>query len=236
MKILIVATSHDQMGDFNKTTGLWFDALAVPYYIFKFADAVITLASPLGGEIPLDPKSESIIMSSSTTRKFRKDPEAIAMLSDSVTLKSLRAEDFDMVFLSGGHGAMWDFPKNETLKKLLEAFDAQHKPIGAVSHGVAGLVPLQNNLGEPLMKGRKLTAFSNTEEQASGLTSIVPFLLESALVSLGASYSKVPDFLSHVVMDGNIITGQNPASSLEVARKLLVLMKDSPKKAQVEVY
>lgn len=232
----MVATSHDQMGDFNKTTGLWLDSLAVPYYIFKFADAIITLASPLGGEVPLDPKSESIIMSSSTTRKFNKDPEAISLLSDSAPLDSLRAKDFDMLFLTGGHGSMWDFPKNAALRQLVEDFHHQGKPIGAVGHGVSGLINAENENGTPLLKARKVTAFSNTEEQASGLTAIVPLLLETTLVSMGAVYSKTADFISHVVIDGQLVTGQNPVSSIEVARKLLGLMKDSPKKTAVEVY
>jgi putative intracellular protease/amidase len=232
MKILIIATSREQMGDSIRKTGLWLEELAVPYYIFKDAGAQITLASPNGGSIPLDPKSESIIVSSSTTKKFQKDPEAIALMSNSLLLSEQKADNFDFVFLPGGHGSMWDFTKNEPLKILLENFNRQNKPIGLVSHGVAGLLQLENSLGEPLMKDRKLTAFSNHEEQIRGLTDTVPFLLESAFIALGAVYSKGPDFLSHTVIDGNIITGQNSSSAREVARNLLLSMKISTKKAE----
>jgi putative intracellular protease/amidase len=233
MKILIVATSHDQMGDSDRMTGLWLEELAEPYYIFTFAGALITLASPMGGPVPLDPQSESLIMSNSTIRRFQKDPDAISLLEDSVLLETLKASDFDMVLLLGGHGAMWDFPDNRHLKGLLEEFSRQEKPIGAVCHGVAALVSVKNNLGEPLVKGRKITAFTNNEEQSSGLTKVVPFLLESVLTDLGASFAKSANYVTHVVTDGNLITGQNPASAKEVARQLLASMNASPKKVGV---
>ena len=217
------------MGDTNRKTGLWLGELAVPYYIFRDADALVTLASPKGGEVPLDPASESTVATNSTIRRFRKDPEAFSRLSGAAVLSTQKAEDFDMVFLTGGHGAMWDFSDNPSLKQLLEDFNRQHKPIGAVCHGVAGLVALENSAGEPLVKGRRLTAFSNKEEEAAGLAGIVPYLLESKLVSLGASYNKGADFISHTVADGNIITGQNPASSMEVAKQLLAAAKALPK-------
>jgi putative intracellular protease/amidase len=236
IKILIVATSHAHMGNTPNKTGVWLEELAVPYYIFKEAGANLTLASPKGGPIPLDPKSESIIVSTSTIRRFQKDPEAISWLAHTTPLSTLIAADFDLVYLAGGHGSMWDFPDNEQLKELLEDFNRQHKPIGAVSHGVAALAGLGNDLGAPLMKGRRLTAFTNDEEQVFGLTGVVPFLLESALVALGASYSKGPNFESHVVIDGNIITGQNSSSSKEVARKLLICQKESPKRVDAVVY
>ena len=232
IKILIIATSHQQMGDTNRKTGLWLEELSVPYYIFKDAGALITLASPSGGPVPLDPKSESIIASTSGIRRFQKDLEAISWLSHSILLSTQKAEDFDLVLLLGGHGAMWDFSCNEPLKQLLEDFNRQNKFIGAVCHGVTALATLKNGLGEPLVKDRKLTAFSNSEEKVWGLTGVIPFLLESELVSLGASYSKSPDFESHIVIDGNIITGQNPASSKELARKLLTCLKESPKRAE----
>ncbi|MHA4810808.1 type 1 glutamine amidotransferase domain-containing protein [Flavitalea flava] len=235
-KILIIATSQAKMGESPRRTGIWLEELAVPYYIFRDAGAVITLASPKGGEIPLDPKSESIIVSTSTTRRFQKDVEARSWLSKSVSLNNLKAEDFDMVFLPGGHGPMWDFPGNKALKDLLEDFYRQHKLIGAVCHGVAGLVDLEDRLGNPLVKGKQLTAFSNTEETVSGLTDIVPFLLETKLISLGALYNRRPDFESYTVTDGNIITGQNPASAKEVAMKLLACQKDLSKRAEPVVY
>jgi putative intracellular protease/amidase len=232
MKLLIIATSHEQLGDTGRKTGLWLGELAIPYYIFKEAGAVITLASPKGGPIPLDPKSESIIASTAIIRRFQKDPEAISLLSHSISLDTLlRAEDFDLVFITGGHGPMWDFPENPLLRQLVEDFDRQHKIIGAVCHGVAALVSPKNQLGEALVKGRHLTAFSNTEEKASGLTGEnLPFSLESSLVASGANYSKGADYTSHAVTDGNLITGQNPASSPEVAKRMLALLKESQKK------
>lgn len=236
IKILIIATSHGQMGDTNRKTGLWLEELAVPYYIFKDAGALLTLASPKGGLVPLDPKSESIIVANSTTRRFQKDPETIDMMANSIILGTQKAEDFDLVFLPGGHGPMWDFCDNQPLKLILEDFNRQDRLIGAVSHGVAGLLALKNKLGEPLVKGRQLTAFSNSEERVSGLTEVVPFLLESVLVSLGASYTKSQDFVSHVVIDGNIVSGQNSASAKEVAKKLLVCLKELPKKAEAAMY
>jgi putative intracellular protease/amidase len=236
VKILIVATSHEKLGDTNRKTGLWLQELAIPYYIFRESGAVITLVSPKGGRVPLDPKSESIIAASSTTKRFLKDPDAISMLLHSIPLGTQNAEGFDILFLPGGHGPMWDFPGNEYLKKLLEDFNRQDKLIGAVCHGVAGLLSPINSAGEPLVKGRQVTGFSNSEERASGLESVVPFLLESSLVALGAIYTKKPDFLSHLVIDGNIITGQNPASSMEVALKLLHCMKKSIKKPEAATH
>jgi putative intracellular protease/amidase len=212
------------MGDSDRMTGLWLESLAEPYYIFTFAGAVVTLASPKGGEIPLDPQSESLIMSNSTIRRFQKDPVAIRLMEESVSLETLNADNFDMVFLTGGHGGMWDFPDNPLLKELLENFSLQDKPIGAISHGVAALVQLKDHSGGSLMKGRRLTAFTDSEEQSSGLTGVVPFLLESALTNLGASFVKGTNYVSHVVMDGNLVTGQNPSSSKEIARQLLVCL------------
>jgi putative intracellular protease/amidase len=232
MKILIIATSHEQLGNTGRKTGLWLEELAVPYYIFLDAGAAITLASPKGGTIPLDPKSESIIASTTTIRRFQKDLEAMSSLNHSLPLDTLKAADFDAIFLTGGHGPMWDFPENNSLQQLVEDFYRQHKTIGAVCHGVAALVSPKNELGTALIKGKYLTAFSNTEEQGSGLTEIVPFSLESTLVASGAFYSKGANYTSHVVIDGNIITGQNPASAQEVARKMLALLKEMPKKVE----
>jgi putative intracellular protease/amidase len=236
IRILIVATSHEKLGDTGRKTGLWLEELAVPYYIFKEAGALITLASPEGGAVPLDPKSESIIVSTSTTRRFLKEPETVGFLEHSLPVATLRAEDSDLVYLCGGHGAVWDFPGNEAMKQLLENFNRHHKLIGAVSHGVAGLLSLQNALREPLVKGRQVTAFSNTEVQVSGLTGVLPFLLESALQNVGAIYSKGPDFEKYSVIDGNLVTGQNASSAKEVARKLLAAHKEIPKMAEAVAY
>src|SRR5271170_1339514 len=164
MKVLIVATSHGQLGDSTRRTGLWLEELVIPYYIFKEAGAFVTIASPLGGEIPLDPKSESILASTPTIRRFQKDPACIAELSHSIPLHELKAEDFDMVFVAGGHGAMWDFRDNTALKELLEDFNRQHKITGFVCHGAAALLGLRDDMGEPFVKGRRLTAYSNSEE------------------------------------------------------------------------
>ncbi len=235
IKILIVVSSHTQMGSTANKAGVWLETLAAPYYIFKEAGMAITLASPKGGPVPLDPKSESIIVSTSTTKRFQKEPETIAFLEHSVPLSTQIADDFDLVFLPGGHGPMWDFPCNMHLKELIEDFNRQRKPIGAVSHGVASLVTPMNGLGDPLMKGRQLTAFSDTEEQVTGLKGVVPFSLESSLVALGASYTKGPNFESYTVTDGNIITGQNAGSAKELARKLLVLLKSMPKRSEALV-
>jgi putative intracellular protease/amidase len=232
IKILVISTSHAQMGDSNRRTGLWLEELAVPYYIFKEAKALLTLATPNGGEVPVDPRSESIIVATSTRKRFQSDPEAISWFAGSIPISTMKAENFDLVFLPGGHGPMWDFPDNESLTLLLADFNRQNKPMGFVSHGTAAILKLLNSLGEPLVKGRKLTAYSNSEEQLGGLSSTIPFLLESELVSLGASYSKGLNFESHMVIDGNIITGQNPASAKEVAKNLLLQLKMSAKKAE----
>ena len=236
MKILIILTSHEQLGDTGRKTGLWLESLAIPYYTFKDAGAIMTFASPQGGQPPLDPKSESIIASNSTIRRFQKDLEATSDLSHSIALHTLKAEDFDMLFLPGGHGPLWDFPGNDPLRHLLEDFIRQGKIIGLVSHGVSALLSLHNSLEEPFVKGRQLTAFCNSEEKVAGLTDIVPFSLESTLTNLGAAYSKGPDFIPHVVTDGMIITGQNPASSLEVGRRMLALLKETQKKVLPVLY
>jgi putative intracellular protease/amidase len=236
VKILIIATSHATLGDTGRKTGLWLESLAIPYYIFKEAGAAITFASPLGGEIPLDPKSESIIASNSTIRRFQKDLEATSDLSHSLVLETVKADDFDMAYLPGGHGPMWDFPENDPLRLLLEDFDRQQKPIGLVSHGVAALLHLRNAAGGPFVKGRHLTAFSNTEEQVAGLTGVIPFSLESKLVSFGAQYAKAADYTPFAVTDQHIFTGQNPASSTEVSRRMLALLKETQKKPQPLVY
>jgi putative intracellular protease/amidase len=229
MKILIVVTSHEQLGDTGRKTGLWLEEIAFPYYVFKDAGAVMVLASPRGGAVPLDPKSESILASTPTIRRFQKDPEGISLLAHSIALTEIKAENFDMVYVAGGHGALWDFPENEGLKELLQAFIRHQKVIGLVSHGVAALLALQTGTGEPFVKGRHLTAFSNSEQQVAGLTAVVPFSLESKLVAEGAVYTKGDDFRTHTVTDGKLICGQNPISSLELSRKMLALLKESTK-------
>ncbi len=230
MNILIVATSHTALGDTGRKTGLWLEELAFPFYIFKDGGAVLTLASPKGGEVPLDPKSESILASTPTIRRFQKDPDGISLLEHSLTLDAVKANNYDMVYVGGGHGALWDFPDNKVLSSLLNDFIGQQKIIGLVSHGVAALLALQNHsTGEPFVKGRHVTGFSNSEQKVVGLTDVVPFSLESRLVAEGAIYTKGDDFRTHTVTDGKIICGQNPISSLDVSRKMLALLKETTK-------
>jgi len=225
MKVLFITTSHDTLGDTDGKTGLWLEELAAPYYVFKEVGADITVASPKGGQVPVDPKSMAIVIATRNTKRFLKDGEAMNILAHSTVLSAIKATDYDVIFLTGGHGPLWDLADNNILKQLLESFDSRGKPIGAVCHGVVGLVSLQNDTGTFLVKGKRLTGFSNSEEESAGLTKIVPFLLETKLVSLGALYSKGANYVSHVVEDGNIITGQNPASSEEVAKKMVALVK-----------
>jgi putative intracellular protease/amidase len=225
IKILFVTTSHNKMGDTSGKTGVWLEELAAPYYVCKEAGADIMVASPKGGQVPIDPKSMAIVIATRNTKRFLKDEEAMNFLAHSTVLSEINAADFDGVFVSGGHGLLWDLADNNILNQLLEAFYRDDKPIGAVCHGVVGLVTLQNDQGALLVKGKQLTGFSNSEEESSGLTGVVPFLLETKLVSLGALYSKGANYVNHVVADGNIVTGQNPASSEEVAKKIVALVK-----------
>ena len=221
IKVLFITTSHDQMGNTGKMTGAWLEELATPYYILKDAGAEVTLASPNGGAVPLDPKSQSIMVATSNTKRFLKDEEAMRFLSHSVILEEINADDFDMVFLPGGHGPLWDIDGNKTVKQLLETFNNDGKLIAAVCHGVVGLLAIQDDTGALVIKGKQLTGFSNTEEDSAGLTSIVPVLLETELVTRGALYTKGANHTPHVVADGNIITGQNAVSSEAVAKKML---------------
>jgi putative intracellular protease/amidase len=224
-KILFVATSHDRMADTTEKTGVWLQEFADPYYIFKEAGADITLASPGGGRVPLDPKSQSIILATFNTKRFLKDEEAMNFLSNAMPLEEVSDGDFDVIFLPGGYGLMWDLADSKKVIQLLEVFYSNNKPIGATSQGIACLLSLKNDKGEALIKGKQLTGISNSEENLSGLKDATPFLLESKVLSMGAVYSKGENYISHVVEDGNIITGQNPASSKGVAQKIIELVK-----------
>lgn len=224
-KVLFIATSHDKMADANEETGVWLEELAAPYYIFKEAGADIKLASPAGGRVPLDPRSQAIILATFSTKRFLKDVEAMNFLSNSIPLGNVKDGDFDVIFLPGGNGLIWDLANSSKVRQLLEAFYSKNKPIGATSQGVACLLSLKNNKGEALIKGKQITGISSSEENLSRLKDITPFLLESKLLSLGALYSKGDDYISHVVVDGDIITGQNPASSKGVAQKIIDLVK-----------
>lgn len=232
-KILFVTTSHDELGNTGIKTGVWLEEFATPYYIFKEAGSEVSVASPKGGQVPTDPKSLAIILATQNTKRFLKDAEALHLLSHSTELASIKADDFDAIFLPGGHGPMWDLADNKDLKQLLEDFDRAGKPIGAVCHGVAGLLTMINENGGHGVKGKHLTSFSNSEEESTNLTNVVPFLLETKLVSLGASYSKEANYISHVVVDGHFITGQNPASSGEVAKRIIGLLKGNKLQSSV---
>jgi putative intracellular protease/amidase len=224
-KVLFIATSHDKMADTTQETGVWLEELAVPYYMFKEAGADITLASPGGGRVPLDPKSQSIILATFITKRFLKDEEAMNFLYNAIPLEEVNDGDFDVIFLPGGYGLMWDLADSKKVRQLLEVFYTKNKPIGATSQGIACLLSLKNNKGEALIKGKQLTGISNSEENLSGSKDVTPFLLESRLLSLGALYNKGENYVSHVMEDGNIITGQNPASSKGVAQKIIELVK-----------
>jgi len=221
MKILMVLTSHDQLGDTGKKTGFWLEEFAAPYYVFKDAGAQLTLTSPKGGQPPLDPKSDEPDAQTAATERFRKDSAAQSALSSTVKLDTVKAADFDAVFYPGGHGPLWDLVDNTASIALIEAFVAASKPVAAVCHASAVLVNARDAAGQPLVAGRKVTGFSNTEEDAVQLTDIVPLLVEDALQAKGGIYEKGPDWGVFVREDGLLITGQNPASSELVAEKLL---------------
>lgn len=224
MKVLIVLTSHDTLGNTGKKTGFWLEELAAPYYVFKDADAEITLASPAGGQPPLDPKSEDPGFQTDTTRRFVADEAANALLADTVRLDSVDQKDFDTVFYSGGHGPMWDLAEDSNSIALIEAFWAAGKTIALVCHAPGALHRVTNPDGTPFVQGRHVTGFTNGEEEGVGLTEVVPFLVEDELIGQGAIFSKVKDWGVHTVTDGRLITGQNPASSTETARTLLAAL------------
>jgi len=221
MKILIVLTSHDKLGDTGKKTGFWLEELAAPYYVFKDAGADLTLASPLGGQPPLDPKSNEPGAQSDDTRRFRADGAATQALASTKKLSSVRVEDFDAVFYPGGHGPLWDLAESAQSRALIESTLAAGKPLGAVCHAPGVLRHVKAPDGSPLVKGKRVTGFANSEEEAVGLSQIVPFLVEDMLKAAGGTYSKGGDWQSHVVTDGLLITGQNPASSAAAAEALL---------------
>lgn len=225
MKVLMVLTSHDTLGNTGKKTGFWLEELAAPYYVFKDAGAEITLASPKGGQPPLDPKSDEPMFETDLTRRFKADREAKAQLAETVRLDSVNQRDFDTVFYPGGHGPMWDLAEDGNSIKLLEAFIAAGKTIALVCHAPGVLHRVKNPDGTPFVNGRKVTGFTNSEEAAVGLTEVVPFLVEDELLRLGAVFSKVKDWGVHTVVDGRLITGQNPASSGETAKALLAALK-----------
>lgn len=223
-KILMVLTSHDRLGDTGQKTGFWLEEFTAPYYAFKDAGVDVVLASPAGGQPPLDPKSDDPAAQTETTRRFAADPAAQQALASTVRLDGLRADDFDAVFYPGGHGPLWDLAESATSIALIEAFDRSAKPIGLVCHAPGALRKVRSAAGAPLVQGRTVTGFSNSEEAAVGLTDIVPFLIEDEFTRQGGLYRKGADWAPFVVADGTLVTGQNPASSEAVAKALLTLL------------
>jgi len=217
----MVLTSHDRLGDTGKKTGFWLEEFAAPYYVFQDAGATITLVSPKGGQPPLDPKSDEPEAQTEATKRFRQDKTAQAALAKTLKLSSVSADDFDGVFYPGGHGPLWDLAEDADSIALIEATYAAGKPMAAVCHAPGVLRHVKSPDGSPLVRGKAVTGYSNTEEAAVSLTKIVPFLVEDVLKQNGGNYSKVADWQPYVLTDGNLITGQNPASS-EVAAKALL--------------
>ncbi|MFN3931723.1 MAG: type 1 glutamine amidotransferase domain-containing protein [Brevundimonas sp.] len=221
----MVLTSHDALGDTGKKTGFWLEEFAAPYYVLKDAGADITLASPKGGQPPLDPKSDEPDAQTDATGRFKDDAAAKAELASTRPLSEVSADDFDAVFYPGGHGPLWDLAEDPASIALIEAFARADKPVGAVCHAPAALRHVKGPDGEFLVKGRKVTGFTNGEEEGVGLTDVVPFLVEDMLIANGGRYSKGADWGVHVVTDGKLVTGQNPASSEGAAEALLALLK-----------
>ena len=224
MNILMVLTSHDQLGDTGKKTGFWLEEFAAPYYAFKDAGAQITLASPKGGQPPLDPSSDTDDAQTDDTRRFKADKAAQERLANTEVLSSVSADGFDAIFYPGGHGPLWDLAEDKDSVALIERFAADDRPVGAVCHAPAVFRHTKGPDGKPLVSGKKVTGFTNTEEEGVGLTDVVPFLVEDMLVAKGGEYRKGDDWSSFVVVDGKLVTGQNPASSAEAARQLLGLL------------
>ncbi|AEI81344.1 intracellular protease/amidase [Cupriavidus necator N-1] len=225
MNILMVLTSHDQLGNTGHKTGFWLEEFAAPYYVFKDAGADITLASPKGDQPPIDPKSDDPGAQTDATRRFQSDPAAKAALASTLTLDQVKAEDFDAIFYPGGHGPLWDLAEDNRSVALIEQFDRAGKPVGAVCHAPAVFRHTKSADGEPLVKGKEVTGFTNSEEEAVQLTKVVPFLVEDMLKANGGRFTRGEDWASYVVVAGRLVTGQNPASSDAVAEALLKMLK-----------
>jgi len=221
MKILMVLTSHDTLGDTGEKTGFWLEEFAAPYYVFTDAGANVTLASPAGGQPPLDPKSDADDAQTDATRRFKDDDEAQLALANTKQLGSLHADDYDAVFYPGGHGPLWDLAEDADSISLIEKTLLARRPLGAVCHAPGIFRHTEKGDGTPLVAGLRVTGFTNGEEAAVGLTDVVPFLLEDMLKGHGAHFEQGDDWASFTVQDGALITGQNPASSEAAARQLL---------------
>lgn len=226
VKILIVLTSHSELGNTGHKTGFWMEEFAAPYYIFKDAGVEITIVSPDGGQPPVDPRSLEPSGQTEATRRFDQDEELQKLLANTGKLSEVSADDFDAVFYPGGHGPLWDLTSDAGSIRLIEAFWNSNKPVAAVCHAPSVLLNVKTMDGSPLVKGKNITGFSNAEEEAAQLTAVVPFLLEDELKKKGGIYVKKENWTSHVITDGLLVTGQNPASSAETARQLLNLLKN----------
>ncbi|MDO8652607.1 MAG: type 1 glutamine amidotransferase domain-containing protein [Undibacterium sp.] len=224
MKLLMVLTSHDHLGNTGEKTGFWLEEFAAPYYVFKDAGVTITLASPLGGQPPLDPKSDDPSSQTAATVRFKADPAAIKVLANTVKLSTVTGADFDAVFYPGGHGPLWDLAEDANSIALIETMLAAGKPVAAVCHAPAVLRHPKTADGKSVVDGKRVTGFTNTEEAAVGLTKVVPFLVEDMLTQNGGTYSKAADWQPYVLTDGLLITGQNPASSEPAAHALMALL------------
>ena len=226
MKILMVLTSHDQLGDTGRKTGFWLEEFAAPYFVFREAGVQLTLASPKGGQPPIDPKSDLPENQTPAMTRFKQDEAALKALSQTAKLADMKAEDFDTVFYSGGHGPMWDLVDNPDSIALIEAFYSSGKPVAAVCHSSAVFHRVVNN-GEIIVKGKRVTGFTNGEEANAGLTHVVPFLVEDELKRVGGLYEKAVDWAPFAITDGQVVTGQNPASSTVAAKALLLLFEQN---------
>jgi len=220
-KVLVVLTSHDQLGDTGRKTGFWLEELAAPYYTFRDAGVELTLASPKGGQPPLDPKSDDPAAQTDATRRFKDDALANEQLANTAKLSEVSAVDYDAIFYPGGHGPLWDLVSDQSSIGLIEDFWSAEKPVASVCHAPIVLVNARDSSGELIVKDREVTGFTNSEEDAVGLTEIVPMLVEDTMTRLGAKYSKAGDWEVYTRQDGNLITGQNPASSEQVAKLVL---------------
>jgi putative intracellular protease/amidase len=224
MKILLILTSHDKLGDTGKKTGFWLEELAAPYYVLLDGGAEITLASPAGGQPPLDPQSDVPDAQTEATQRFKKDEAAQRALANTTKLAEIHAAEFDAVFYPGGHGPLWDLAENDDSQSIIKTFIAEDRPLAAVCHAPAIFQHVKGADEMSVISGRRVTGFSNTEEEAVGLSAIVPFLVEDMLKTNGGLYEKGPDWGAYVVVDGQLVTGQNPASSGAAAKALLKLI------------
>lgn len=223
-KVLVVLPSHDQLGNTGQKTGFWLEEFTDPYYKFIDSGYEVTIASPRGGKPPVDPKSTQKENQSESTQRFEKDKSAQAKLENTLVLSQVSANDYDTLFLPGGHGPMWDLSSDENMKKIVEDFYSDKKIVSAVCHGPAGLLQATDRNGNSILKGKKITGFTNNEESAVGLTKTVPFLLENRMKELGGKFEKGQDFKPFIVSDGQLITGQNPKSALPAAEKVVEIL------------